>query len=191
MELGKQIREYRKRLNLSQDELAEKIFVSRQSISNWENDKTYPDIHSLLLLSSLFQVSLDNLVKGDLSEMKAQIQQDDIRRFHRDSNIFAGLLILSILSAYPLVHYLRLSGLIIWAGIYAVTMFFAFRIEKQKKAYNIQTYREIVAFTEGKRLDEIQTAREAGKRPYQMVLATLSVAAITGLVVLLMILFLP
>ena len=191
MELGKQIREYRKRLNLSQDELAEKIFVSRQSISNWENDKTYPDIHSLLLLSSLFPVSLDNLVKGDLSEMKTQIQQDDIRRFHRDSNIFTVMLILSTLSAYPLVHYLRVAGFLIWAALYAATMFFALRVEKQKKAYNIQTYREIVAFTEGKPIDEIQAAREEGKRPYQKILATLIFAFATGLVVLLMILLLP
>ena len=44
MQLGGQIRKYRNELNISQDELAEKVFVSRQSISNWENDKTYPDI---------------------------------------------------------------------------------------------------------------------------------------------------
>ncbi len=59
MNLGSQIKKYRTELNMSQDELAEKIFVSRQSISNWENDKTYPDIKSLLLLSEVFRVSLD------------------------------------------------------------------------------------------------------------------------------------
>lgn len=44
MELGTHIKQYRKELGISQDELAERIFVSRQSISNWENNKTYPDI---------------------------------------------------------------------------------------------------------------------------------------------------
>ena len=44
MELGKHIRKYRNDLSLSQDELAEKVFVSRQTISNWENDKSYPDV---------------------------------------------------------------------------------------------------------------------------------------------------
>ena len=48
MELGNQIKKMRNELSLSQDELAEKIFVSRQSISNWENDKTYPDIKSCI-----------------------------------------------------------------------------------------------------------------------------------------------
>lgn len=52
MELGNQIRKYRAERGLSQEELAEKVFVSRQTVSNWENDKNYPDIHSLLLLSN-------------------------------------------------------------------------------------------------------------------------------------------
>ena len=63
MNLVSQIKKFRSELSLSQDELAEKIFVSRQSISNWENDKTSPDIKSLLLLSEVFQVYLDQLVK--------------------------------------------------------------------------------------------------------------------------------
>ena len=49
MELNEQIKKYRTEMNLSQEELAEKIYVTRQSVSNWENGKTYPDIHSLLL----------------------------------------------------------------------------------------------------------------------------------------------
>ena len=50
MELGNQIKRYRKERSLSQDALAEKVYVSRQTISNWENDKSYPDINSLMLL---------------------------------------------------------------------------------------------------------------------------------------------
>ncbi|MCI6548589.1 MAG: helix-turn-helix domain-containing protein, partial [Coriobacteriaceae bacterium] len=65
MEVGKNIRQYRSNLSLSQDDLAEKVFVSRQTISNWENDKSYPDVHSLILLCTIFDVSLDQLVKGD------------------------------------------------------------------------------------------------------------------------------
>lgn len=47
MELSKQIKKYRAEANLSQEELADKVFVSRQTISNWENNKNYPDIKSL------------------------------------------------------------------------------------------------------------------------------------------------
>lgn len=63
MELSKQIKKYRTEANLSQEELADKIYVSRQTISNWENEKNYPDIKSLVLMSEVFQVSRDNLVK--------------------------------------------------------------------------------------------------------------------------------
>ena len=45
MELGKQIKECRQAAGLSQEELAERVYVSRQTISNWENDKSYPDVH--------------------------------------------------------------------------------------------------------------------------------------------------
>ena len=59
MNLSKQIKKHRERLSLSQEGLAEKLYVSRQTISNWENEKSYPDVHNLLLLSVLFDVSLD------------------------------------------------------------------------------------------------------------------------------------
>ena len=65
MEIGNQIKKHRNKLKWSQEVLAEKAYVSRQTISNWENDKSYPDIHSLLILGKLFNISLDELVKGD------------------------------------------------------------------------------------------------------------------------------
>ena len=64
MEIGKQIRKYRTELKLSQDDLADKVYVTRQTISNWENDRNYPDVRSLVLLSNVFGVSLDILIKG-------------------------------------------------------------------------------------------------------------------------------
>lgn len=66
MEIGNQIRKYRIQNEFSQEELAEKIYVSRQTISNWERGKNYPDIQSLLLMTALFGISLDQLVKGEI-----------------------------------------------------------------------------------------------------------------------------
>lgn len=107
MEIGNQIKKYRMQLELSQEQLSEKVFVSRQTISNWENNKNYPDMKSLLLLSSLFNVSLDILVKGDLEEMKEKIRvehtsEEDMVKFKRESNIFAILLLLVIVLPVPL-----------------------------------------------------------------------------------------
>jgi len=71
--LGDNIRKARKKMGLTQEELADKLYVSRQTISSWENDKSYPDIHSLLMISDLFGVSLDSLIKGDIEISSARL----------------------------------------------------------------------------------------------------------------------
>ena len=58
-------------------------------------------------------------------------------------------------------------------------MYFAFKVEKVKKDNDLQTYKEIVAFSEGKRLDDIQKQREIGKRSYQKILLVIGSAAVT------------
>ena len=108
MDVGKQIKKFRQDLKLSQEELASKIFVTRQTISNWENGKNYPDVNSLVMLSQLFNTSLDILVKGDVIEMEKQVEQDDVRRFKRDTVIFTVLIILTVVSAVPAVPLFRI-----------------------------------------------------------------------------------
>ena len=103
MEIGTQIKKYRNELKLSQEELAEKVFVTRQTISNWETEKNYPDIHSVLLLSSIFNISLDQLIKGDIEIMKKEISQTEIKKFNQIAIILALLLILTIISIAPLL----------------------------------------------------------------------------------------
>ncbi len=182
MNLGSQIKKYRSELSMSQDELAEKIFVSRQSISNWENDKTYPDIKSLLLLSEVFQVSLDQLIKGDLEIMKKEISTQELADFQKDSNIFILFYVLILITPVPLVYFFDWWGLAILGLIGAGGWYFGNRVEKHKAKYDIQTYREIAAFMEGKTLDEIEKARESGKRPYQKALLAIG-SAVLALVV--------
>lgn len=190
MEFSEQIKKYRSQAALTQDELAEKIYVTRQTISNWENDRSYPDVKSLLLLSSLFQVSLDTLVKGDLEEMKEQIKQEDIKTFNRDGTIFSVLLFLLVVAAAPMFLYLDWPGAALWFALWLVGMYFAVRVERQKKRHDIQTYREIVAFSEGRQLDELEKAEERGKRPYQKVFVvagfTAFAAAVAGVMFFLM-----
>lgn len=65
MEIGKKLKNARIEAGLTQEKAAEKIDVSRQNISNWENEKSYPDIISVIALSDLYSVSLDELLKGD------------------------------------------------------------------------------------------------------------------------------
>lgn len=65
MEIGKKLKNARIEAGLTQEKAAEKINVARQTISNWENEKSYPDIISVIALSDLYSVSLDELLKGD------------------------------------------------------------------------------------------------------------------------------
>lgn len=65
MEIGKKIKEARVASGLTQEQVAEELHISRQTISNWENEKSYPDIVSLVKMSDLYSVSMDELLKGD------------------------------------------------------------------------------------------------------------------------------
>lgn len=65
MEIGKKLRNARTRSGFTQEKAAEEIGVARQTISNWENEKSYPDVVSVIRLSTLYSVSLDELLKGD------------------------------------------------------------------------------------------------------------------------------
>ena len=195
MQVGKQIQHYRKEKNLSQDDLAEIIFVSRQSISNWERGATYPDIQNLLLLSKVFEVSLDKLVKGDLETMKQIIHDQEFMRYQKDGVVFTILLIGSPIIMISLILYLDWFGIAISCLIFAITMFYALRIEKFKKQHNLRTFRQIVAYDQGRSLSEIEEAEERGKAPYQNiilpVLFSLGIGAIALLFSWLLLTFFP
>ena len=179
MELGKQIRKHRQEVQLSQEEFAERVYVSRQTISNWENGKSYPDVNSLVLLSETFQISLDNLIKGDIEVMKDVIQKEEIEKMNRYGKIYTIMLIVTAVSAVPLFMLLGVWALIPWGIIWGISMYFAIMLEKIKKDNDVQTYKEIVAFSEGQLLDDIQKQREIGKRPYQKILLVIGSGLIT------------
>lgn len=65
MDIGAKIRDARVKSGLTQEQAAEALSVSRQTISNWENGKTYPDIVSVVRMSDLYDISLDRLLKEE------------------------------------------------------------------------------------------------------------------------------
>jgi len=167
MEIGNQIKKYREHFNLSQEELADKLYVSRQTVSNWENNKSYPDINSLKLLSNIFDVSLDEFIKGDIEEMKKRINECDLKEYNTLSIIFSLEFLVMLISAYPLLRFLGMFGIIIWVIIAVLTLYTSFKIEKIYKKNDCRTYKEIVAFIEGKSLSIKEQIEERSKRPYQ------------------------
>ncbi len=182
IDIGSKIKTLRLSKSMTQEQLAKALHVSAQAVSKWENGKSYPDIHSLLLLSALFDVSLDQLIKGDLETMKQEVNAADVKAMNRDAIIYSVLLAATIILPVPLLKWFDLYGLIPELLLWGSAMYFALRLERIKKANNVQSYKEILAFSEGKRLDEIEQKVEAGKRPYQKVLLALLTAGITLLV---------
>ena len=164
MEIGKTIKQHRTELGWSQEVLAEKAYVSRQTVSNWETEKSYPDVHSLLILSDLFGVSLDELIKGDVAVMKEQVKSKDVRTFKK-LQLIGGLgILLLIVTGMPLLEYGGAVGGVVW-GALAVGVFLAWhRFEQIKSENDVQTYREVLAFVNGETLDDIERTNEAKKR---------------------------
>lgn len=183
MELSKQIKKYRMDMKLSQEELAEKVFVSRQTISNWENDKNCPDLQSLLLLSDLFDISLDELIKGDVEMMKEEINVQAVNKLKKYGNTYGLMLIFCVIFIPVSIHYLKGIGILLSVLFFLVTIAYAIKVEKIKASNNVQTYKEILAFMNGETLDSKNREREIGKRMYQKVLMGLSGATIAAFIV--------
>lgn len=180
MDIGNRIKEYRTVYNLSQEELADRIFVSRQTISNWENNKFYPDIKSISLLCNIFNVSLDNFIERDLDQMKTVVDEKEKKGFNILGWLFTLELVVMVVSAYPLLRYTGIMGISIWILFAAITMSTALIIERFKKHHDIQTYKEIIAFCENKSLNRDDKNKEIGKRFYQKFF----LALISGLIAL-------
>jgi len=186
LEIGKQIKKYRSELSLSQEEFADKIFVTRQTVSNWENDKSYPDINSLVLMSNVFGVSLDNLIKGDVDEMNEKIKTEDIESLNKENNWLTAAFIWDFFMLVPMLKLFGIWGAVIFGVVFLLGFIKAVKVEKQKKKLDIQTYKEINAFMEGKRLDEIEKQREIAKRPYQKILLAIGCAVAAFVITYLM-----
>lgn len=75
MGFGNKLKIEREKRGWSQEELAQKLFVSRQSVSKWENGKNYPNIEVIIDLSNLFDITIDALLKND-EELQEKIIQD-------------------------------------------------------------------------------------------------------------------
>lgn len=99
MELGKKIAEIRKEHDLTQEGLAEICSVTRQTISNWENGKSCPDLETLVLISDTFDISLDEMLKGD-KKMVSMIaaEQKQGRKYKSSKTISAVIALAAVIT---------------------------------------------------------------------------------------------
>ncbi|AJG96420.1 transcriptional regulator [Bacillus anthracis] len=108
MNLGELLKKLRESKGFSQGDVAKKIGVTRQAVYKWENDKSYPDIDNLILLSEMYNVTLDELIKGKQNiKEKIHIDEED-KDFEKDNDfgfyIGFGLLIMSAFIDYEKIQ---------------------------------------------------------------------------------------
>ena len=95
MDFNKKLQELRKQKGMTQEELAETLFVSRTAVSNWESGRGYPNIESLKAISKFFGVTVDELLSGD--ELLAVSEEDNRQKENHFRDLVFGLLDLSVL----------------------------------------------------------------------------------------------
>ena len=100
MEIGKKLKDARMRSGFTQESVAKKVNVSRQTISNWENEKSYPDIISVIELSNLYSISLDKLLKGDEKMMEHLEESTNVVKSTRK---LIGAILLNLITVILLV----------------------------------------------------------------------------------------
>jgi len=168
MELSKRIKELRTEKGWSQETLAERAYVSRQTISNWETEKSYPDVHSLLILCDVFGVSLDDLIKGDVDTMKETIKNDESGKLKKLWNLcgieFLAALAFLLLAILLKTEEIKLLCAFISGAFMAVDFITLIKMEQIKRDNDVQTYREVIAFMNGETLDDIEKEKELAKR---------------------------
>ena len=104
MEISKCLKKARKNVNLSQQQVAEKLHVSRQTVSKWENSRGNPDLNTLLRLSHLYQISIDellgetNLDVKDFEDNKKDLKNNILLSSQKDES--AILVVLSAISCF-------------------------------------------------------------------------------------------
>ena len=168
MEVGRRIREERERLGISQEGLAREVFVSRQTVSNWETGKTYPDVQSLLLLSNLFDVSVDSLVKGDVEIMEKQMENYELARYKIKASMTVALGLIAVGAVMLALLSKRGESLTSPFGLIALFLLVAgvgvsLIAERIEKRYDIETVEEVRAFLDGKEPEQIERERRIPK----------------------------
>ena len=140
MEIGEKIKIARIEIGITQEQAAENLMVSRQTISNWENGKSLPDIVSVIKMSELYRLSLDELLKGDHAmmekiekDMKVVKAEKKVVRYGFLS-VAIGVVILvlgALFEGNPVIDFL--SGAMPWILLALAFLFAILYLDKQKE----------------------------------------------------------
>jgi transcriptional regulator with XRE-family HTH domain len=113
MIIGEQLRKARTDAGMSQEQLAEIMAVSRQTVSNWENSRSYPDIERVMRMADLYHLSLDTMLRGDEQMIQSWLNAADLAK---TGKWLSGLLLLNIVLTVGIMlfsHSLWLSAILL------------------------------------------------------------------------------
>ena len=137
MNIGNKIKNAREENKLTQTQASESLMVSRQTISNWENGKSLPDILSVIRMSELYQISLDELLKGDKAMMEKIEKDIEINKTEKKVIKYAWIAILvgaillildNIFEGNPIIEFL--SGATPWILLGLTFLFWILSLNK-------------------------------------------------------------
>lgn len=159
MQLNERIKAERAKINLSQEQLAQQVFVSRVTISNWENAKTFPDIESLLLLSKIFNTSIDSLVREEDLDVNVNERMYKFGKLQSKYQSYVVLIFIIMIMAVifqnlNLMNYAMLFMLAL--VLVAIRLHY---IEKDLKKYSVNNFTEVMSFLKGDSLEDIKASR--------------------------------
>ncbi len=120
MSLGENLQFLRKKNDITQEQLAERLDVSRQSVSKWESDTTYPEMEKLVQLCQMFHLRMDDLIQKDVSS----IYVEDKSHYDNHMNIYSKMITLGIaliLFAFSVITFL--DGINLQDELYSVVFF--------------------------------------------------------------------
>ncbi|MBA1434535.1 helix-turn-helix domain-containing protein [Bombilactobacillus bombi] len=124
MLFSKRLKITRQSLNLTQEKVASQLHVTQQTISSWENGRSYPDIDSLIQISDYYQISLDTLLKEDTG-MKEEIKKSEVLHTLRPTFIATYLINIICLVALLLMHFIdkqQQTPLYVFYGLIVITI---------------------------------------------------------------------
>ncbi|AUW97416.1 helix-turn-helix domain-containing protein [Streptococcus pluranimalium] len=151
MKIGQHIYQLRTTQNLTQEELASKVYVTRQTVSNWERGYSYPDLQSITKLAHLFDLTVEQLLKDDLSQIERTLKMRTQDYFNTLASELTLAILWFIATTIALFYFFQVDGLIAALIVCSPWLILkASQVEKIKLHYNLETYQEISDFMAGK-----------------------------------------
>ena len=146
MKIGDQLQKQRKLHHMSQNELAEKLHLTRQSISKWENGTTLPSFANVIAISEIFGVSLDELIKGDVALMDKLKDDGKIRLTKLETIVITGLVFVAIALAIIYGTGISMDDVSDWMSGFSLIFFILFANSVNRNKFNESLNKKAVIF---------------------------------------------